>query len=212
MNDRDRIGAYLKDNPHAQAAQIARELDVSVSAAHSYIKELWESLVAGVVIPPFCEEIEEGLLGSILVDPGVLPAVREIIKEPGDFHIEANRAVYAAMCRLDDDSLTIDVRTVCAMLPKEIVSQTRDPLGDGEYDPRLTRYLLAVPAMTTLSYARIVRGLKVRRLALMAMERCLPHIINWQTGKPISETLGLLIDYLTDLRGCSAAQQDNRSE
>jgi len=204
------MGNYLKNNPHAQPAKIAQELDIQVSTVREYLKDLWESIVTGIAVPPFSEEIEECLLGSLLVDPDALPAVREIIKGPGDFHVEVNRAVYSAMCRLDDDVLTIDVRTVCAMLPQEIVAQTREPLGDGDYDPRLTRYLLAVPAMTTLSYARIVRGLKVRRLALKAMERCLPHILNWQDGKPINETLGLLIDYLTDLRGCFAAQQKDK--
>lgn len=165
------------------------------------------------ILPPFSEEIEECLLGSLLVDPGALSAVREIIKAPEDFHIEVNRAVYAAMCRLADDGLTIDVVTVCAMLPKTTVAQTVDLDAVG-YEPRLTRYLCAVGAMTTISYARIVRGLKVRRLALMTMERALPHVVNWQEGNGIDKTLGLLVDYLTGLRAglqpaSSAAQQED---
>lgn len=151
------------------------------------------------IAPPFSEEIEECLLGSILIDPDVLSAVREIIKEPGDFHIEVNQAVYSAMCRLADDGLVIDVVTVCAMLPKTTIAQTV-ALDADDYEPRLTRYLYAVGAMTTISYARIVRGLKIRRLVLTTMERALPHVVNWQNGKRIDETLGLLVGHLTSLR------------
>lgn len=158
------------------------------------------------IVPPFSEEIEECLLGSLLIDPGALPAVREIIKEPGDFHIEVNRAVYSAMCRLADDGLAIGVVTVCAMLSKAVAAQTV-ALGASDYEPRLTRYLYTTEAddetyfpMTIISYARIVRGLKVRRLAIMAMERSLPHILDWQNGNGIDKTLGLLADYLTSLR------------
>ncbi len=161
------------------------------------------------VIPPFSEEVEECLLGSILIDPSILPAVRDIIKAPGDFHIEVNQAIYSAVCRLVDRGLDLDVVTICAMLPKEIVAQTRKPLEDGlDYEMRLSRYQIDTPtAVHALSYARIVRGLKVRRLALMAIQKALPHVINWQNGKRIDETLGLLIGYLTDLRECFAAQQ-----
>ena len=165
------------------------------------------------IAQPFSEEVEECLLGSILMDQSVLPAVREILNGQGDFYIEVNQAVYSAICRLADQGLDLDVVTICAMLPKEIVAQTGSELGGNGYEVRLSRYQISTPdAGHALSYARIVRGLKVRRLALTVMERCLPHILNWQDGKPINETLGLLIDYLTDLRGCSAAQQNNRSE
>jgi replicative DNA helicase len=163
------------------------------------------------VIPPFSEEIEECLLGSILIDPSVLPAVREILNGQGDFYIDVNQAVYSAICRLADQGLDLDVVTICAMLPREIVAQTGKALGEGlDYEPRLSRYQIDTPtACHALSYARIVRGLKVRRLALTALERCLPHVVNWQNGKPIVETLDLLINYLTDLRRqCCAAQQE----
>lgn len=161
------------------------------------------------VVPPFSEEMEECLLGGILIDPSVLPAIRDIVKAPGDFYIEVNQAVYSAICRLADKDLDLDVVTICTMLPQTVIAQTRKPLEDGlDYEMRLSRYQIDTPtAMHVLSYARIVRALKVRRLTLKAMERALPHIVNWQNGKPIDKTLGLLIDYLTDLRGCSAAQQ-----
>lgn len=153
------------------------------------------------IVYPFCEDAEESLIGSILIDPSVLPDVQEIIKEPGDFHIEVNRAVYAAMCKLAAQGLDLDVVTICAMLPAEIVAQTVSTDG---YEMRLAKYQIGVPtAMHALSYARIVRGLKVRRLAIRTLEKCLPHLLDWQNGKSVGETLDLLIDYLSGLRNGS---------
>jgi replicative DNA helicase len=157
--------------------------------------------------------MEECLIGSILINPAVLPEVQAILNGTGDFFIEVNQAVYAVMCRLAKQGLALDVATICVMLPKEILPQTQVPLGECQegYELRLSRYQIDTPtAVNVLTYAKIVRALKTRRLALMAIERVLPHVINWQSGKPIVETLDLLIDYLTELRGkCSAAQQGN---
>jgi replicative DNA helicase len=67
---------------------------------------------------PQSEESERAVLAAVLLDPRLLAAVSGRVR-PEDFYGERHRAIYAAMIELQDESTTIDLRTLQARLEQK---------------------------------------------------------------------------------------------
>ena len=52
-------------------------------------------------VMPQSPEIEQALLGALMLDPGVLTLVRQILS-PSAFYLDQHRLIYQAMCDIDD--------------------------------------------------------------------------------------------------------------
>ena len=109
---------------------------------------------------PFSREAEEGVLGSILIDPECLP---EIELQPEDFYIHRNQWIYAACLELRSKAVAVDYKTLADRL------EERGQLREAGGPAYLTALIQAVP--TTLhvqAYAGIVAE-KSRRRKLIAL-------------------------------------------
>jgi replicative DNA helicase len=67
-------------------------------------------------IPPQAKEIEEAVLGAILLEKDKLIDVLDIIKEPECFYVEAHQRVYSAIVRLSERGQAVDLLTVAEEL------------------------------------------------------------------------------------------------
>lgn len=110
-------------------------------------------------LPPHDGDAERAVLGSILIDDGVLRQVRTILA-PDDFYRGSHQNAYRAMCELADSGMGIDLVTLASRLVP----------GNGSDEDRATTmaYLNALAADTPTTsfaghYARIVYDASVRR-------------------------------------------------
>lgn len=79
--------------------------------------ELGSSMVFGKV-PPQSKEIEEAILGAIMLEKGAFDIAIEIIK-PQCFYVEAHQRIFSAMQSLADNRDPIDLLTVVEELKKK---------------------------------------------------------------------------------------------
>jgi replicative DNA helicase len=106
--------------------------------------------------PPASPEIEQALLGAILIDPSVMPVVDGIIG-PDDFYAERNGWIYAAMQHLADTG-TLDYLMLCKKLDE------RAQLADIGGDAYLTDLIAGNPSVSSASwYASAVADLATKR-------------------------------------------------
>ena len=114
----------------------------------------------------FNEEAEKGLLGSILFDPGILPAVREILTGGAEEFFRGNHQIlYLAMLGLADKGRGIDGITVADEL--EHRNQLKE-IGDLEF---LGDICDSVPhACLGLQYAGIVHDKAAKRAMIRSYQ------------------------------------------
>src|SRR5215472_15792240 len=62
-------------------------------------------------IPPQAKELEEAVLGAIMLEKSAFDTVVEILK-PECFYLEGHQRIYRAMQSLAEKSLTIDILSV----------------------------------------------------------------------------------------------------
>src|SRR5512141_1768702 len=99
-------------------------------------------------VPPFDEDAERAVLGSLLIDPASIACVRRILNRP-DFFIDRHKPIYGAICDLDRRRQPVDLLTVRAELVR--VKRLED-IG-GVY---LSVLMDAMPtALNVEGYARI---------------------------------------------------------
>ena len=67
-------------------------------------------------VPPHSIEAEQAVLGAVMLDPGVWPAVNHL--GASDFYRSDHRAVYEAIARLFDEGTVVDVVTVAEHLDR----------------------------------------------------------------------------------------------
>ncbi len=110
------------------------------------IAKLFETL------PPHAIEAEMCLLGSILIDPGVLGDVSHIVRSGKDFHKSVNGQLFDLMVELYNDRGTIDIVQLHQLLVDRDLLAV---IGGQEY---LLELASTVPAATSAPYyARLVR-------------------------------------------------------
>src|SRR5215470_14931904 len=104
-------------------------------------------------------EAEEGVLGSIIIDPEAVVQVADFLR-PDDFYRDAHRAIYQAVLDLYSDRGPADLITLCDELQRR---GRLDEIGGQGY---IAALVSAVPTSANVEYyARIVeRAAIMRRL------------------------------------------------
>lgn len=115
------------------------------------------SLVYGK-IPPQAVEFEEAVLGAIMLEKDKLGDVLEIIQSETCFYVDANQKIYAAIRRLFDNGMPIDLLTVTEELRK---SSELEIIGGAYYLTRLT--MSVVSSAHVIAHARIVMEKFIQR-------------------------------------------------
>jgi replicative DNA helicase len=77
---------------------------------------------------PQSEESERAVLAAVLLDPRLLPSVSGRLKAE-DFHAERHRLIYATMLDLQDNQVSIDLRTVQAKLEQKAALESAGGLA-----------------------------------------------------------------------------------
>ena len=90
-------------------------------------------------VPPQAKELEEAVLGAIMLEKSAFDTVIEILK-PECFYVEANQRIYKAMQGLAIKSLPIDLLTVVEELK---FREELDLVGGPYYVTRLTNAVVS---------------------------------------------------------------------
>ncbi|MBL7710889.1 MAG: replicative DNA helicase, partial [Chitinophagaceae bacterium] len=69
-------------------------------------------------IPPQANELEEAVLGAIMLEKDKMAEVLEIIQSPDCFYVNAHQKIYAAVRALFDKGMPVDLLTVTEELRK----------------------------------------------------------------------------------------------
>ncbi len=116
-------------------------------------------------IPPQNIEAEQSVLGSMLLDREIIPAITEILKSE-DFYREDHKEIYSAIISLFDSGEPIDLVTVSEMLKQR---GTLEAVGGLEY---LANLATMVPTTANARhYAKIVEEKSIlRKLIKVSMD------------------------------------------
>lgn len=115
------------------------------------------TLVYGKV-PPQAPELEEAILGAIMLEKDKLAEVLEIIQSVECFYVDANQKIYASIRRLFDKGMPVDLLTVTEELRK---SNELELVGGPYYLTNLT--MNVVSSAHVESHARIVMEKFIQR-------------------------------------------------
>jgi replicative DNA helicase len=102
-------------------------------------------------MPPQAPDLENAILGAIMLEPQKLAEVLEIIQSPECFYSDANQRIYACIRRLFDKGSRIDFMTVCEDLRK---NSELEMVGGSYYVTSLTRDVVSSAHIE--EHARIV--------------------------------------------------------
>lgn len=111
--------------------------------------EMANSLVYGK-IPPQSKDLEEAVLGAIMLEKAAFDVVVEILK-PQCFYVDAHQRIYRAMMALADLNSPIDLLTVVEQLRK---TQELDIVGGPFYVTKLTNFVVSSANIET--HCRII--------------------------------------------------------
>jgi replicative DNA helicase len=115
------------------------------------------TLVYGKV-PPQAPELEEAVLGAIMLEKDKLAEVLEIIQSEDCFYVDANQKIYGSIRRLFDKGMPVDLLTVTEELRK---SNELEIVGGAYYLTRLT--MSVVSSAHVEAHARIVMEKFIQR-------------------------------------------------
>lgn len=115
------------------------------------------SLVYGKV-PPQAPELEEAVLGAVMLEKDKLAEVLEIIQSEDCFYVDAHQKIYAAIRRLFDKGMPVDLLTVTEELRK---SDELEIIGGAYYLTRLT--MSVVSSAHVEAHSRIVMEKFIQR-------------------------------------------------
>lgn len=115
------------------------------------------SIIYGKV-PPQAPELEEAVLGAIMLEKDKLAEVLEIIQSDDCFYVNSNQKIYAAVRRLFDKGMPVDLLTVTEELRK---SNELEIVGGAYYLTRLT--MNVVSSAHVEAHSRIIMEKFVQR-------------------------------------------------
>jgi replicative DNA helicase len=115
------------------------------------------TLVYGKV-PPQATELEEAVLGAVMLEKDKLAEVLEIIQAQDCFYVDAHQKIYGAIRRLFDKGMPVDLLTVTDELRK---SNELEIIGGAYYLTRLT--MSVVSSAHVEAHARIVMEKFIQR-------------------------------------------------
>lgn len=101
-------------------------------------------------VPPQAKELEEAVLGAIMLEKSAFDTVTEIIK-PECFYVEAHQEIFKAMQGLQQKSMPIDILTVVEELK---MREKLDMVGGPYYVTKLTNAVVSTANIE--AHARIV--------------------------------------------------------
>lgn len=101
-------------------------------------------------VPPQAKDLEEAILGAIMIDKNAYEIATQILK-PECFYVEAHERIFSAMKRLADKNEPIDILTVSEELRKK---EELELVGGPYYVTKLTNSV--VSAASIQSHSRIV--------------------------------------------------------
>ncbi len=101
-------------------------------------------------VPPQAKELEEAVLGAIMLEKSAFDTVTEIVK-PECFYVEANQLIFKAMQGLQQKSMPIDILTVVEELKTR---EQLDLVGGPYYVTKLTNSVVSTANID--AHARIV--------------------------------------------------------
>ena len=137
--------------------------------------------IAPFEAPPFSQEAEEAVLGSVLINPDAFFEVAPFLP-PEDFYLHHNRWIWEAFLRLQDQRLPIDILTVSEELERQ---GKLSEVGGVAY---LTGLVARVPtSLHAEAYGHLVEQAATRRRLLTAASQVarLAH----QADLPVEETV-----------------------
>jgi replicative DNA helicase len=140
---------------------------------------------------PHNREVEEALLGAVLISPEVFNEVRDV--RPEDFYIHRNRFVWEGLKRLVEKSLEIDI----VLLADELDAAGKlEEIGGLSY---LSSLLASVAySFNAADYARKVQDYSLRRKLLQVASRMATNVYsNMDSEEIVAEAM----------RGLRAAQE-----
>ncbi|MBS1588109.1 MAG: replicative DNA helicase [Bacteroidetes bacterium] len=115
------------------------------------------TLVYGKV-PPQANELEQAVLGAIMLEKDKLAEVLEIIMSADCFYVDAHQKIYGAIRRLFDKGMPVDLITVTEELRK---SNDLEIVGGAFYLSRLTEHVISSAHVE--AHARIVMEKFIQR-------------------------------------------------
>ncbi len=122
---------------------------------------------------PHSDETEQGVLGAVFLDNGILPACRDTLPSPEAFYFERNQIIWRCFFELTDAKSPIDTRTVQAWLERK---GKFEQVGGVAYLAGLDLYL---PDLGTIdTYLAIVRQLWAKRNLVQAFRRLAAESMN----------------------------------
>src|SRR5690242_6574418 len=101
-------------------------------------------------IPPQARELEEAVLGAIMLEKSAFDTVIEILKEEC-FYVEAHQRIFSAMTKLSAKSMPVDILTVVEELR---LAEELEMVGGPFYVTKLTNAV--VSSANIEAHARIV--------------------------------------------------------
>lgn len=113
-------------------------------------KDDMSSLALGK-IPPQAKELEEAILGAIMLEKDKFPDVVEILNSPDCFYVDAHQRIYGAIIRLSNKGYAIDLLTVAEELKK---TEELELVGGPYFLTKLTHGV--VSSAHVIAHARIV--------------------------------------------------------
>lgn len=113
-------------------------------------------------LPPQSVEVEQGVLGAILLDQEALVRVLDILQEQ-DFYQSAHRWIFSAMVDLFEDNSPIDVLTVAERLKKQ---ERLESVGGAAYLAELAEMIPT--SAHVLHHAHIVREKSILRALIQS--------------------------------------------
>ena len=144
------------------------------------------SMIYGKV-PPQARELEEAVLGSIMIEKTAFDTVTEILK-PDCFYVDGHQKIFKAMQQLATLGQPIDILTVVEALKK---NEDLDVIGGAFYITRLTNAV--VSAAHVEAHSRIILQKYLQRelirisgeIISMLMKTVLMCLICWTKPKVI---------------------------
>lgn len=109
-------------------------------------------------VPPHAREIEEAVLGAILLEKDKLSDVQEVISKPECFYVDAHQRIYAAILRLPEKGQAVDLLTITEELRR---TEELELIGGAYFLTKLT--MSVVSSAHVVPHARIVMEKYIQR-------------------------------------------------
>lgn len=130
---------------------------LSMPAVGRQLRDISESLGK---LPPQAPDLEEAILGALMLEKNALTAVVEFLR-PEHFYVESHKIIYEAIIDLFKASEPVDMRTVVAQLRKN----GKLELVEGAY--KIAELTSKVSSAANIEYhARIVIEMAIKRILI----------------------------------------------